>query len=71
MPYCVTILRASSVARSMSFEAPVVTSPKTSSSAAWPPSAEGQRVLELRLGVEVAVLRAAAGGCSRPSCRGR
>ena len=38
MPYCVTILRASSVARSMSFDAPVVAMPKTTCSAARPPN---------------------------------
>ena len=38
MPYCVTIARATAVAFSMSFEAPVVGSWKMSSSAARPPS---------------------------------
>ena len=38
MPYCVTIARASAVAFSMSLDAPVVGSWKTSSSAARPPS---------------------------------
>ena len=37
MPYCVTMARASCVAFSMSLEAPVVISPKMSSSAARPP----------------------------------
>ena len=38
MPNSVTMRRARSVAFSMSFEAPVVVSPKTSRSAALPPS---------------------------------
>ena len=38
MPYCVTIARATRVAFSMSFAAPVVGSWNTSSSAARPPS---------------------------------
>ena len=38
MPYCVTIARATAVAFSMSLDAPVVGSWKTSSSAARPPS---------------------------------
>ncbi len=37
MPYCVTMARAILVAFSMSLEAPLVASPKMSSSAARPP----------------------------------
>ena len=43
MPYIVTIDFAMLVACSMSFCAPVVTSPKTSSSAALPPRVETSR----------------------------
>ena len=47
MPYSVTILRAIAVAFSMSFEAPVVGSWNTISSATRPPIAYGELVQQL------------------------
>src|SRR5674476_902919 len=62
MPYSVTILRAIPVAFSMSFEAPVVGSWKTSSSATRPPSANASwsssslRVTELLSSVGITIV---------------
>ena len=71
MPYSLTILRAMLVAFSMSFSAPVQISPKTTCSAACPPSAEAMHGFELAAWSCSSDPRAAASACSRPSCRAR
>ena len=70
MPNSVTMRRATLVAFSMSFDAPVVISPKTSSSAAWPPSMPAILSSNSALASAGSGLRPAGPACSRPPCRG-
>ena len=65
MPYWVTIARATAVAFSMSLDAPVVGSWKTSSSAAAAAEHVGELVEHLAAGRGVLVLVRAAPSCSR------
>ena len=61
MPYSQTMARARSVARSRSLTAPVVTSPKTISSATRPPSRDGDVVQHILLGAETLLFRQVPG----------
>jgi hypothetical protein len=69
MPHSVTIRRARSVAFSMSLLAPVVVSPKIEPLGRVATEQAGDLVLELGLGLEIAVLHGSP-WCSRGPCRG-